>query len=568
MKVLAVAGCFVAIGLCGELRAQSTLYTFLGDKADDEFGWCIDAAGDVDADGWDDVVVGARYADSNGANAGLVRVFSGRTGAILYNWKGAKAYDHLGTACAGIGDINGDGNADILVGIDGTDTNGSSCGSAVVYSGKTGAVLQTINGLSANDIFGTAVDGVGDVNGDGKGDYVIGAPWDDNANGVDCGAAMVLSGANGNVLFTFLGDASSDYFGTAVAGVGDVNKDGRPDVAVGAPYGDGPTGSASGYTRIYSGLNGAVLYTLRGDSAGDNLGGSVGAAGDVNADGWADVIAGAMYDDPNGTSSGSAIVFSGKNGAQLFKFVGDAATDLFGSSVGGAGDFDNDGFADLLVGATWDDNSGTNAGSLRVFSGFDGQALFTLNGAASGDQFGYKVAAVGDVNNDGVIDFAGSSYLAAQNGAASGFVRVWSPLPQPVVTYCTSKQNSLGCTPTISSTGSPKVSGTAAFTVRAANEIGGLQGSLFYGFVPQMKPFQGGWLCVEQPLMRTTVMTASGTSGACNGSFSFDFNNWIRNGGDPALLAGRFVCVQYWSRDPNAPSTSNTTNALRFVINP
>lgn len=568
MKTLAVAGCLAAFVFCGSARAQSTLYTFLGDHADDEFGWCIDGAGDVNADGWDDIVVGARYADSNGPNAGLVRVFSGKTGAILHNWKGAKQYDHFGTSVAGIGDVNADGRADILVGIDGTDVNGSSSGSAVVYSGANGAVLNTLQGLAANDIFGTSAAGLGDVNGDGKGDYAIGAPWNDNASGVDCGHVKVYSGANGAVLFTFIGDATSDYFGTSVAGAGDVNKDGRPDIIVGSPYGDGPTGSASGYARVYSGANGSVLYTFRGDTAGDNLGCAVAGAGDVNADGWADVIVGADHDDPTGTSSGSAIVFSGKNGAQLYKFAGDAATDLFGSSVGGAGDFDKDGFADLLVGATWDDNSGINAGSLRVFSGFDGQVLYTLNGAAAGDQFGYKVSAVGDVNNDGTVDFAGTSYLAAQNGNASGFVRIWSPLPQPVITYCTAKVNSLGCTPAISSTGLPKVSGTSAFTIRATNEIGGRQGSLFYGYVPQEAPFMGGWLCMKQPLKRTVVLTSGGSVSACDGSYSFDFNNWIRTSGEPGLVAGRFVAVQYWSRDPASSSTSNMTDALRFVISP
>ncbi|MCC7171148.1 MAG: FG-GAP repeat protein, partial [Planctomycetes bacterium] len=545
-----------------------TLYTFLGDAANDEFGWCIDAAGDVNADGWADVVVGARYADSNGANAGIVRVFSGKTGAILYNWKGGKAYDHLGTSVAGIGDVNADGYADILVGADGTDVNGSGAGSASVYSGKTGTVLSTVSGTAANDIFGTAVSGLGDVDADGRPDYAIGAPWDDHANGVDGGRVRVVSGKNGNVLFTFIGDATSDYFGMSVSGVGDVNKDGRADIAVGAPYGDGPTGSASGYVRVFSGANGAVLYTLRGDSAGDNFGGSVAAAGDVDNDGWVDLIVGAQYDDPTGTSSGSASVISGKNGSVIHKFVGDTATDLFGSSVSGAGDIDHDGFADLLVGATWDDNSGANAGSLRVFSGFDGQVLYTLNGVAAGDQFGYKVVSVGDVNKDGTLDFAGTSYLASQHGTASGFVRVWSPLPEPVVSYCTSKVNSLGCTPTISHTGMPKVSGTTAFTIRATNELPGHNGSLFYGFVPQAKPFQGGWLCIEQPLMRTTLLSSGGSGSTCNGSYSFDFNNWIRNGGDPALVAGELVCVQYWSRDPGAVGTSNTTSALRFVINP
>ncbi|MCE9596040.1 MAG: integrin alpha [Planctomycetes bacterium] len=568
MKILAVAGCLAVVAFSGTVRAQSTLYTLLGDAADDEFGWSVAGAGDVNKDGYADIVVGARYADVNGVNAGLVRVFSGKTGVTLYNWKGSKAYDHLGTSVAGVGDINGDGFADIAVGADGTDPNGSASGSVVIYSGKNGLVISTVNGAAANDIAGTSVSALGDINGDGTPDFVVGAPWNDNGNGVDSGSARVISGKTGTVLFTFLGDATSDYFGMTVAGAGDVNNDGKTDVMVGAPYGDGATGSASGYARVFSGANGAVLYTKRGDTAGDNFGASLSGAGDVDGDGWGDFIVGALYDDPTGVSSGSATVFSGKTGSVIHKLVGDAATDLFGSSVGTPGDVDHDGFSDLIVGITWDDNTGINAGAVRVFSGFDGQVLFTLNGGAASEQFGYQVASVGDVNNDGVVDFAGTSYLASQHGNASGLVRVFSPLPEPVLTYCTSKVNSKGCTPAISSSGLPKVSGTAPFTIRASNELSKHNGSLIYGFEPQQTPFQGGWLCMKQPLNRCKLQKSGGTAGNCTGAYSFDFNNFIRSGNDPALKAGTFVCVQWWSRDLASIGGANTTDALRFVISP
>ncbi len=111
-----------------------------------------------------------------------------------------------------------------------------------------------------------------------------------------------------------------------------------------------------------------ILFTFDGDSAGDFFGISVSGAGDVNADGFADLIVGANGDDNNGTRSGSARVFSGLDGSILFTFDGDSAGDRFGTSVSGAGDVNGDGFADLIIGAHLDDNNGTDSGSARVIS--------------------------------------------------------------------------------------------------------------------------------------------------------------------------------------------------------
>ena len=132
---------------------------------------------------------------------------------------------------------------------------------------------------------------------------------------------------------------------------------------------DDDNGADSGSARVFSGLDGSILYTFYGDSAGDAFGGSVAGAGDVNQDGYPDLIAGAQWDDDNGISSGSARVFSGADGAVLYTFYGDSAHDCFGVSVAGAGDVNKDGYADLIVGAHLDDDNGSNSGSARVISG-------------------------------------------------------------------------------------------------------------------------------------------------------------------------------------------------------
>src|SRR5690606_28077584 len=160
-----------------------------------------------------------------------------------------------------------------------------------------------------------------------------------------------------------------------VSGAGDVNNDGFGDLIAGA-IGDDNNGSGSGSARVFSGADGSILYTFDGDSADDQFGESVSGAGDVNNDGFEDLIVGASFDDNNGSNSGSARVFSGADGSSLYTFDGDSAFDFLGVSVSGAGDVNGDGFDDLIIGASFDDNSGSNSGSARVFSGADGAALY------------------------------------------------------------------------------------------------------------------------------------------------------------------------------------------------
>ena len=156
--------------------------------------------------------------------------------------------------------------------------------------------------------------------------------------------------------------------------------------------------SSNGSARVFSGVDGSVLYNFEGDSARDGFGGSVSGAGDVNGDGFADLIVGAPFDDNNGSISGSARVFSGVDGSVLYDFDGDSAGDLFGGSVSSAGDVNGDGFDDLIVGANCDDNNGTRSGSARVFSGVDGSVLYNFNGDSADDGLGGSVSGAGDVN--------------------------------------------------------------------------------------------------------------------------------------------------------------------------
>ena len=358
----------IVVLVVAPLSAQNKLYTFLGDSAGDNFGNSVAGAGDVNMDGYDDLIVGACYDGDNGTNSGSVRVLSGIDGSNLY----------------------------------------------------------TFLGNSNNDVFGYSVAGAGDVNQDGYDDLIVGAPRD-NDNGAHSGSVWVLSGFDGTNLYTFYGDSAHDHFGQSAAGSGDVNMDGYGDLIVGAPYDDDNGNNNSGSVRVLSGIDGSILYTFFGAALEDRFGFSVAGSGDVNNDGYDDIVVGAKGNDDNGVNAGSAQVLSGLDGTNLYTFYGDSANDRFGKSVSGAGDVNKDGYADLIVGA-WLDDNGTNPGSARVLSGIDGSILYTFYGNGGGGRFGWSVASAGDINQDGFPDFIAGAPYDNDSGFRSGGARVFSGL--------------------------------------------------------------------------------------------------------------------------------------------
>ncbi|MHC4993119.1 MAG: integrin alpha, partial [Planctomycetota bacterium] len=219
-----------------------------------------------------------------------------------------------------------------------------------------------------NDQLGTAVAGGIDVNGDGRDDFMAGAPNNDDG-GNNAGSAYVHSGLNKSLLLQLTGEANGDKLGWALATVGRADADGVDDFAVGAPRHDGAANNA-GRVYVVSGADFSTIHTLDGARSGDQFGRSVAGAGRVDGDDRDDLVVGSpMYDKNNASNAGRIDVISGATGLKIWAKVGQKSGDKYGWSVAGAGDVDGDGADDVVAGAPWYDADGNNKGRVYVRSG-------------------------------------------------------------------------------------------------------------------------------------------------------------------------------------------------------
>lgn len=411
-----VIGAFASsalILLSASLSAQTvgggfdTLEQWQGTTTVEHLGHAVATAGDVNGDGYADVIVGMFGSPGSANTAGSAFVYSGLDGSVIYQFNGAAANDHFGSSVSGAGDINGDGFADFIIGAPDAFPGGlADSGAAYIYSGVNGALLYQLSGQNMGDRFGYSVSGAGDVNGDGFTDVIVGAIGAGSGVNTSAGAAFVYSGATGAQLFQWNGTSGGMAFGDSVSGGGDLNGDGFSDVIVGA-WGANPGGlGMAGSAFAYSGADGSLLHRWNGANEGDFFGRSVSDAGDVNADGYTDVIIGTHGTNPNGlVNAGSAYVYSGVTGSLLYQWDGTAFWQAFGLSVAAAGDINNDGHSDLIVGApSMDSPTQAFAGSAVIYSGADGSVLEQMFGEASGSFFGASVSSAADINRDGNID--------------------------------------------------------------------------------------------------------------------------------------------------------------------
>jgi hypothetical protein len=399
-----------------DLATQASL-SIIGAAAGDRTALRVSGAGDVNGDGLSDVVVGASLADTFGTDSGAAYVLfgTGAAGSVPlaalggsgFRIDGGVAAQNAGLVVAGAGDVNGDGLADVIVGAYPADQNGrQNSGSvwvvfgkrdlAVVHLATLGAGGFRIDGAVAGDGAGFSVAGAGDVNGDGLADVLLSARFA-TAHGAETGSAYVVFGKQSSANVDLL----------SLGGQG---------------------------------------FRIDGEAAGDAAGYSVAGAGDVNLDGRADVVVGAVGADHGRDASGSAYVVFGRTatttidlgslGGDGYRLDGATAGEQTGWAVGGTGDINNDGRPDIVIGAR-----SARAGGLAISgsayvvwgrpdtAGLDLGALgaggFRIDGAAANDQAGWSVAGAGDFNGDRRPDVMVGAYAAdnrSRSGAGSAYV--------------------------------------------------------------------------------------------------------------------------------------------------
>jgi len=405
---------------------QTAAWTVEGAQVGASLGGAVASAGDVNADGFGDVLVAAPDKDDGEVDEGVVYLYLGTASGLAASpaWigEGNQAMAHYGAAVSSAGDVNGDGYDDILVGAPKRSNGQASEGQAFVYYGYSGGMNTSPawtgeSNQSLSD-YGAAVARAGDVNGDGFSDIIVGADRYDGTHSNE-GAAFVYYGSAGGPAaspnWTEHGAAQDAYFGTAVAGAGDVNGDGWSDVLVGAP-GETSTQASEGVARCYhgfvTGLSHVVSWGKAGLQAGSDFGAALSSAGDVNGDGYSDVVIGdPAYVQGLLPLAGRAQVFKGSASGLVFTantFFHGVDSTQYGACVAAAGDIDGDGFGDFLIGGPTADNGATGAAGIvqLVYGGassFD-QASWSRYGTQASEYLGTSAAGAGDVNGDGYPD--------------------------------------------------------------------------------------------------------------------------------------------------------------------
>jgi len=419
-------------------KTGDVIYELNGPENGNRLGYAVRGGDDLDGDLVEDLYIGA---PRQVAGRGGVDVLSGATGELIRVYIGAAVGDGYGTSVDKAGDQDGDGTQDLLIGACQETTD--LIGYVEVRSGAPNQQLllfidgASVIGASNGDRFGEAVANVGDVDGDGDVDYLIGAPGFD-ATGIKSGLALVVSSVDGELIKLLASAPPGAQFGHAVAALGDVDGDDLADYAVSSPF----ESSGRGKVRVFSGATGTVIRNFEGTEEGERFGNCIAPAGDLNGDGIQEIVIGAPTADSNGTDAGRVVLASVVTGQIMATLVGEDPGDFFGQSVAGQVDYTNDGIPDVLVGANQDPLTGEEPGFVKLVSyvspwedlgsplaGVQGEPLLDVGGTLTPDTlvrlelydavpFGATVLVVG--LTDWSVPFAGGLMVPSIDVALGG----------------------------------------------------------------------------------------------------------------------------------------------------
>ncbi|MBN1900889.1 FG-GAP repeat protein [Candidatus Sumerlaeota bacterium] len=396
------------------------------------YGHCVACAGDVNGDGYSDMIVGAPLYDNGQADEGAAFLYYGKadppSSVASRSYTSDQDNSDFAFSLNTAGDVNGDGYDDILIGAPMYDNGNDNEGRVYVYHG----IKDTGPGASPNRIlevntdgayFGWSVSTAGSVNGDRYDDIIVGAPLYASTKG----AAFVFHGSSSGVSATpdwqLLHTTIGDYFGRSVSIAGDVNGDGYSDVIVGAPFywnSQSKRGRVLVYHGSSSGLNETYNWDYKGIKDYAYCGYSVSTAGDVNGDGYSDIIIGGPFYDNGEGDEGVALAFYGSSTGlpadYSWKMEMNQALAEFGTSVSTAGDVNGDGYSDVIVGAPgYSDGIYSKEGVAFIFNGSSSglpQSGYSWKGKGgqANAMYGHSVSAAGDVNGDGYSDIIVGAY--------------------------------------------------------------------------------------------------------------------------------------------------------------
>ncbi len=406
-----------------ELFVEPTtiLQKWVGETTGDQFGWIARKAGDINQDGKIDVIT---TAPTFGGGSGKAYIYSSASGKLLQSFTGKKG-EQLGNSAVGIGDVNDDGIPDVIVGA----PSPASTGKAYVFSGKDGTTIYKLNGNKSGGQFGYEVSGLGDIDGDKTPDFLVGAMAEDGLIGekkvVGCGRSIAYSGKSGKLIFELFGERTGDAFGNAASA--SLGYDGKILLAIGAKNA-GP--NQRGRVFVYEIENAVpkLKFTIEGNENSVNLGQMfISFPGDLDRDKVPDVFATDFSDNSGATGGGKVVVHSGATGKQLLAIQGTVAGEGLGTSPSDAGDVDGDGIGDLVIGAWQNSEGAPSGGKVYLYSGVGkGKLLRSWTCRQSGDTLGFDATGIGDVNDDGKIDFLLTSAWSNAKGPKTGRVFIVS----------------------------------------------------------------------------------------------------------------------------------------------